>query len=388
MKKLRARILVLTVLGMLGISALMVNFIVQATSVIQDTFADGISTNQNLAANSLAVYKARSGTIRTDAVGSVEYNMTAMGGADAIWSYFTNSGAPVTLQVGDAIAFSGTFSLTGVKSIGSDIRFGLLNSNGSRATADKTGGHSDGNFADDTGYGAQFVASGSGSPFVLYRKDASTTSNIFNSMATASGGVPTGWSVPLSGTGASARQPLVDNTPYTFTYSVKRNSATETQVTISVTGGVLSNLNYTAVENNPAPNTSFDWFAMRFAWNTATTPATPSFADKIKFTEFKVDFNPAAPTINTQPAPPSQTVSVGANVQYSVGATGSGLTYQWRKDNSPIIGNATAAAGTLQLNNVQTTDSGVYSVNVINAGGTTPSDPVTLTVSGSRTEIR
>src|SRR5215204_4714854 len=145
MKKFRARILITTFLGMLGVSALVVNFIVQATAVIDDTFADGISTNQNLAGNSLAVYKARSGTIRTDAVGSVEYNMTAMGGADAIWSYFTNSGAPITLQVGDAIAFSGTFSVTGVKSIGSDIRFGLLNSNGSRAAADKTGGHSDSN---------------------------------------------------------------------------------------------------------------------------------------------------------------------------------------------------------------------------------------------------
>src|SRR5215207_484856 len=217
MKKFRARILITTFLGMLGVSALVVNFIVQATTVIDDTFADGISTNQNLAGNSLAVYKARSGTVRTDAVGSVEYNMTAMGGADAVWSYFTNSGAPVTLAVGDAIVFSGTFSLTGVKSIGSDIRFGLLNSNGTRAAADKTGGHSDAAFSDDTGYGAQFTASGAGSPFVLYRKDASTTANIFNSMSTTSGGVATGWSAPLTGTGATARQALVDGTPYTFT---------------------------------------------------------------------------------------------------------------------------------------------------------------------------
>jgi pectin methylesterase-like acyl-CoA thioesterase len=385
MKKFRFQILASLVFGLLAVSAL-INFVVQATTVIDDVFADGISTNQNLPNNSLAVYKARSGTTRTDAVGSVEYNMTAMGGADAIWAYFTNSGSPVTLQVGDAVVFSGTFSLTGVKSIGSDIRFGLLNSNGSRAAADKTGGHSDANFADDTGYGAQFIASGSGSPFVLYRKDGSTTSNIFNSMATTSGGVATGWSAPLTGTGANARQPLVDNTPYTFTYSVKRNSATETQVTIAVTGGALSNLNYTATETSATPNTSFDWFAMRFAWNTATTPATPSFADKIKFTEFKVDFNPAAPTINTQPAPLSQTVSVGANVQYSVGASGSALSYQWLKDSNPIAGNASATTATLQLNNVQTTDSGVYSVNVINAGGTTPSNPVTLNVTSGPTD--
>src|SRR4051812_23156352 len=125
MKKFRAKILFSLVAGLLAVAAL-VNFVVQATTVIDDVFADGSSTNQNLANNSLAVYKSRSGTVRTDAVGSVEYNMTAMGGADAIWSYFTNSGAPVNLQVGDAITFSGTFSLTGVKSISSDIRFGLL----------------------------------------------------------------------------------------------------------------------------------------------------------------------------------------------------------------------------------------------------------------------
>ncbi len=385
MKKFRARILVSLVVGLVAFAAL-VNFVVQATTVIQDNFADGISTNQNLPANSLAIYKARSGTVRTDAVGSVEYNMINMGGADAFWSYFTNSGSPVTLAIGDQIVFSGTFSLTGVKSIGSDIRFGLLNSNGSRAAADKTGGHSDAAFSDDTGYGAQFIASGSGNPFVLYRKDGSTTSNIFNSMATTSGGVATGWSVPLTGTGATARQTLVDGVPYTFTYTVKRNTATETQVTIAVTGGSLTNLNYTAVETSATPNTAFDWFAMRFAWNTGTTPASPSFADKIKFTEFKVDFNPAAPVINTHPAPLSQTVSVGANVQYSVGASGSALSYQWLKDSNPIQGNPSATTATLQLNNVQTTDSGVYSVNVTNDGGTTPSNPVTLTVTSGPTD--
>ncbi len=263
-----------------------------ATTVINDVFADGISTNQNLANNSLAVYKARSGTTRTDAVGSVEYNLTNAGGADAYWAYFTASGSPVSLGIGDGISFAGTFSLTGAGTSGSDLRFGLLNSNGSRVTADKTGGQNDANFADDTGYGAQFYPSGSGNPFVLYRKDASPTTNIFNSMNPSSGGVDTGW-LGLSGSGANARQTLVDNTPYTFNYTVSRISATETQVTISVTGGALSGLTYTATETSQTPNTNFDWFSFRVAGN--------AFATKIKFTQFKVEFAPAAPVITTQP---------------------------------------------------------------------------------------
>jgi pectin methylesterase-like acyl-CoA thioesterase len=374
MKKLRARILVFTALALFTISALTLNFIVQATTVINDTFADGISTNQNLPGNSLALYKSRSGTTRTDAVGSAELNMTAAAGADGHWAYFTNSGSPITLGVGDSLSFTGTFSLTGVKNIGSDIRFGLFNSNGTRQTADLTGGHSSANFADDPGYGAQFVVGPTGTtPFTLYRRDAFAQNNIFTSFT------GNGWT--SLGASTAARQPLADNTSYDFTYTIERLSATQTRLTISVTGGTLTNLNYTATETSATPNTSFDWFTMRYAYST-----TPSFADSIKYTRFKIDYNPAAPVITTQPAPLNQTVSVGANVQYSVAATGNGLSYQWLKDGNPINGNATATTQTLQLNNVQTTDTGVYSVNVINGGGTTPSNPVNLTVTSGPTD--
>jgi hypothetical protein len=366
MKKFRTKVLFSLVLGLFAVSAL-ITFIVQATTVVDDTFADGISTNQNLPANSLQVFKSRSGTTRTDAVGSVEFDLTNAGGSDAYWAHFTNSGSPVSLGVGDSITFQGTFSLTGFQNNSQDIRFGFFDSKGTRNAADLTGGQSNAVFGDDTGYAAQFFASGTGNPFVLYRRDVISPpiTNIFNSFTNA------GFTA-LTGTGATARQALTNATPYTFSYTVTRNSATETQITISVSGGTLSNLNYTATETSATPYTTFDWFDFRVGGS--------NFATKIKFSRFKVDFNPAAPVINTQPAPLSQTVSVGANVQYSVGATGSALSYQWLKDNNPIAGNPTATTANLQLNNVQTTDSGVYSVNVINAGGTTPSNPVTLTV--------
>jgi uncharacterized delta-60 repeat protein len=66
------------------------------------------------------------------------------------------------------------------------------------------------------------------------------------------------------------------------------------------------------------------------------------------------------PTINAQPE--GQTVRVSENVVLSVSGTGNGpLHYQWRKDGTDIPG-ATNASFT--LTNVQSTDSGIYDVQV------------------------
>ncbi|MBS1794418.1 MAG: carboxypeptidase regulatory-like domain-containing protein [Acidobacteria bacterium] len=374
MRKIRVTALVSFILGLSVAAAMFFGLIVQATTVVDDTFADGVSTNQNLANNSLQVFKSRSGTTRADAVGSVEFDLTTAGGSDAYWAYFTASGSPLTLGVGDTVTMQGTFSLTGFQNNAQDIRFGFFDSKGTRNAADLTGGQNNTVFGDDTGYAAQFFASGTGSPFVLYRRDVTSpaTTNIFNSMASTAG------FTALPGTGATARQALANATDYVFSYTVSRVSATQTQVTISVTGGALSGLNYMATETSATPYTTFDWFDFRVGGSNFTT--------KIKFSRFKVDYTPAAPVITTQPAPSTQTISAGGNTQYSVVATGSGLTYQWLKDDQPITGNATATTATLQLNNLQTTDSGVYKVNVTNGGGTTPSDPVTLTVVSGPTD--
>ena len=97
---------------------------------------------------------------------------------------------------------------------------------------------------------------------------------------------------------------------------------------------------------------------------------------------FNVAF--AAPTITSQPSPPTQTVNAGTNVTYSVTATGSGtLTYQWQRRTSGLYANiAGATAATLTLTNVQTGDSANYRVTVIDSSGSTNSNPVTLTVNG------
>ena len=84
------------------------------------------------------------------------------------------------------------------------------------------------------------------------------------------------------------------------------------------------------------------------------------------------------PTITTQPA--GQSVSVGANVTFTVAATGTGpFTYQWQKNGSPISG---ATSSSLSLSSVQSSDAANYSAVVKDANGlTTTSSAAALAVS-------
>ncbi|MBI5770408.1 MAG: immunoglobulin domain-containing protein [Verrucomicrobia bacterium] len=91
------------------------------------------------------------------------------------------------------------------------------------------------------------------------------------------------------------------------------------------------------------------------------------------------------PVIETQPV--AQTVNAGANVTFSVVATGTApLTYQWKKGTTPLTdggGIAGATTATLTLGNVQTADTGSYVVVVTGAAGPVTSNPAWLTVNAS-----
>ena len=82
------------------------------------------------------------------------------------------------------------------------------------------------------------------------------------------------------------------------------------------------------------------------------------------------------PVIVTQPV--AATVGVGDTATFSVGATGSGLLYQWTKDESKIAGATSATYTTPALT---LADSGVkYACVVANPAGTLLTDSVVLTV--------
>ena len=84
----------------------------------------------------------------------------------------------------------------------------------------------------------------------------------------------------------------------------------------------------------------------------------------------------APPAITSQPY--DQTVTTGGSATLSVGATGNPApSYQWRFNGATIAG---ATSSTYQINNVQASNAGVYSVVVSNSAGNISSNGATLTV--------
>ncbi|HEY9285864.1 MAG TPA: MBG domain-containing protein [Pyrinomonadaceae bacterium] len=288
MKELRALLLFA---ALLACAALALPFVAGAATatLVNDTFADGGSLNQALP-NSVALFKSRSGTTRTDGAGSVTFDLTNAGGADGFWAFFTNTGSKASLAVGDRLSVSGTFSLTGYRSTSTAVRFGVLDSLGTRRTSDLTGGMSDSSFQGDTGYGLQLNTSGGSGAFNINRRTTFTASNIFSAGADFT-------AITTAASGNPTVQPLTDETPYTVTYTVERLTATETRISAELTGGALpGSYKRTVVETSTAPNTSFDYFAFR------VTGA--DFATKIKFTRLLVDHTAS------QQEPPSNAAKV------------------------------------------------------------------------------
>lgn len=83
-----------------------------------------------------------------------------------------------------------------------------------------------------------------------------------------------------------------------------------------------------------------------------------------------------AVAITGQPA--DATLSVGDNLYLSVTATGTGLSYQWKKDGVSINGATYPVYG---KTNVQVGDAADYTCVVSNAKGAVTSDPATVAVS-------
>jgi hypothetical protein len=82
---------------------------------------------------------------------------------------------------------------------------------------------------------------------------------------------------------------------------------------------------------------------------------------------------PTAPTISAQAA--DATVLTGATPTFSITATGTGDTYQWKKNGTDIAG-ATSSSYTTPAA-IWSDDSAQYTVVVTNAGGTVTSNPAT-----------
>jgi hypothetical protein len=80
----------------------------------------------------------------------------------------------------------------------------------------------------------------------------------------------------------------------------------------------------------------------------------------------------------------SQSVCAGSNVTFTVTASGTALTYQWRKNTTNIPG---ATSSSYTINNVAAGDAGNYDVVVSGTCGTVTSATAVLSVSATGTWI-
>ena len=170
---------------------------------------------------------------------------------------------------------------------------------------------------------------------------------------------PTIMTQPVSQTvtaGANVSFTVVANGTAPLTYQWKLGGA-------NVSGGTSATLNLTGVATGQAG--SYTCTVGNSAGSVTSSAAT-------------LTVNPAvvAPTITTQPV--SQTVTPGANVIFTVVATGTApLTYQWKLGGVNVSGGTSAA---LNLTSVTTGQAGSYTCTVGNTAGSVTSSAATLTV--------
>jgi RHS repeat-associated protein len=151
-----------------------------------------------------------------------------------------------------------------------------------------------------------------------------------------------------------------------FTYTI---TATNSPTSYTLTGTLPSGLSFNSttgvISGTPAQTGTY---SLTIGATNGAGTGTASLS---------LSISPAVPpSITTQPS--AQTVGVGANVNFSVTASGTPtLAYQWRKNGTNIAG---ATSATFALTNVQTVDAASYSVVVSNGAGSTTSATAALTV--------
>ncbi|HUR56836.1 MAG TPA: putative Ig domain-containing protein [Opitutaceae bacterium] len=188
---------------------------------------------------------------------------------------------------------------------------------------------------------------------------------VINSLATASGSVGTSFSYGITANAAASSYNvaglppgLVVNTTSGLISGVPSTVGTY-NVTISANGAAGTGPNFTlaiTIGAAPPPPPPLPPLPPPPSTPPTTTPTAP-------------------PAITAQPS--SVQATAGANVSFTVAASGSSVNFLWTRNGSPISG---ATSSTLTLNNITAADAGTYSVRLTNSGGSIVSNDVTLTV--------
>ena len=178
-------------------------------------------------------------------------------------------------------------------------------------------------------------------------------------------GSGTPWQVP-GATGSADSAP----TPSSF---VQVGSASFTDYTFPSSAGLVADVQ--GWVNDPSSN--FGWLLI------SEDEVSPETARRFGSREDPshppvLTINYTLPSLGVTIQPSSQNVTAGSNVTFTANATGiAPFFYQWSFNGNPIAG---ATGSSLVLPNVQTSQSGSYTVTVSNQTGMVTSSPATLTV--------
>lgn len=333
-----------------------------------------------------------------DVVESRPFTLGLNAGSSAANYQATTRFSPLPIELtelGARLRVTATFTTANNINLG----FGLFNSGGSLpntihhagTTATLLGGTEgiDGGVRHWVGYRALFTHGSAAAAFLTRPAQTTTEGSVTNrtqdlvvpGSGSTSYGQPAGVSVGTLVNASSAFTPLAD-TVYTLVFDIERTGADEFTLAYRLHsgGGVDAPVVFTASGATTAPS----------ARPSAVTPAFDSFAigarttngalPRIVLSALTVDHSaPAtvsAPAIGSHPA--SQTVNQGAEVTFSLQATGlPAPSYEWRKNGVAIPG---ATATTYVLLSAQPDDAGDYVCVVTNVAGSVVSEAASLVV--------
>ena len=344
----------------------------RATVILDDTFADGSRTNQNLPTDA-AWFVSTPSSWKTAMNALTETNSTSA--IMAVTYFGANTNAPVSLAVGDTLTVTMNFTFNNVagQNGSSGFRIGVYDfadsSNSPKwATSDLSGSGVLGNGVKGYSLFQNFgVTFNSASPMDIRSRTNLTSTTLL--------GTSGDHESLVTGPGSIANFPGFTNTgQYALTFVLFRTNATDMFVSATwqnLSGGAT--LTTAALDANAA---TFNFDGIGFRPSTAASSAT-----NITFNEVRVDLTSTGagvpPAISLDPH--DVTAYTNQTAFFSVVSDGTApLSYQWYFNTNTPVGGATNSA--LTLTNLQTTNSGGYSVIVTNSFGSDTSAVAQLTV--------
>ena len=342
----------------------------RATTLLDDTFADGTRNNQNLPTDSAWFFStAADVTTTTGSLSIATPNGSFMG----VTYFGANSSSPVSLNVGDLLTASVKFTLNSVDTANTSQGFRLALCDFADSTLSPKWVTADGFSTGSQGAGVQAyalfqnmdVTFNNATPMSLLKRTTASDASLL--------GTSGDWTSLISGPGNTNNfSGFADGGQYLLQFAVQRPDSVSLVINVTwqnlSTGASLA----TSVTDSAASTFNFDGLALRPSGANST-------ATNIVFNEVRVDVvsSGTAPAINTQPL--DQSVFVGQNATFTAIAGGSPtLTYQWYYNNTTLLTYATGSS--LTITNAQVAETGGYSVTVSNAYGSTSSGTANLTV--------